>query len=204
MIPAWPITLLISAWFMFIAPLLSGPYLLADKFELKGVANQVRSVHLERRLIDAMTFMQKVSPVRAKGGGNSAPPLKNVLMGGGRSAALTASAEMRLREGEHAKTTSLCYRMPPPPPPHMHAKYRQIGRSLPCLRKTCLRQTTKSRTRSDPARPLARAVCETVKVWLSRAFGYQFMIKFLRRRIARGIEATVREADRVGESSGLF
>ncbi|CAN0538701.1 unnamed protein product, partial [Ectocarpus sp. 12 AP-2014] len=73
MIPAWPITLLISLWFMFIAPLLSGPYLLADKFELKGVANQV---------------------------------------------------------------------------------------------------------------------------WLSRAFGYQFMMKLLRRRIARGIEATVREADK--------
>ncbi|CAN0118905.1 unnamed protein product, partial [Ectocarpus sp. 4 AP-2014] len=77
MIPAWPITLVISLWFMFIAPLLSGPYLLADKFELKGVANQV---------------------------------------------------------------------------------------------------------------------------WLSRAFGYQFMMKLLRRRIARGIEATVREADRAGVS----
>lgn len=37
------------------------------------------------------------------------------------------------------------------------------------------------------------------KVWLSRAFGYQFMIKALRPRIARGIEATVREADKAGE-----
>lgn len=46
-------------WFMFIAPLLSGPYLLADKFELKGVANQVRSFHLETPSIDAMTYVQE-------------------------------------------------------------------------------------------------------------------------------------------------
>eukprot|EP00903_Cladosiphon_okamuranus_P007184 g6976.t1 len=38
------------------------------------------------------------------------------------------------------------------------------------------------------------------QVWLSRAFGYQFMIKALRPTIARGIEATVREADRAGVS----
>ncbi|CAM9584981.1 unnamed protein product, partial [Hapterophycus canaliculatus] len=75
MVPAWPFTLLISVWFMFIAPLLSGPYLLADRFKLNGVVNQV---------------------------------------------------------------------------------------------------------------------------WLSRAFGYQFMIKALRRRIAKGIESTVREADDAG------
>lgn len=42
MIPAWPVVLLISVWFMFLAPLLSGPFLLADRFELEGVANQVR------------------------------------------------------------------------------------------------------------------------------------------------------------------
>lgn len=42
MVPAWPVTLLVSVWFMFIAPLLSGPFLLVDRFELKGVANQVR------------------------------------------------------------------------------------------------------------------------------------------------------------------
>ena len=37
------------------------------------------------------------------------------------------------------------------------------------------------------------------KTWLSRALGYQFMIKALRPRIARGIEATVREADKIGK-----
>lgn len=46
MIPAWPVTLLVSLWFMFIAPLLSGPFLLVDRFELKGVANQVSTDRL--------------------------------------------------------------------------------------------------------------------------------------------------------------
>lgn len=42
MVPAWPILLLLNAWFTFVGPLLFGPYLLADEFELKGVRNQVR------------------------------------------------------------------------------------------------------------------------------------------------------------------
>eukprot|EP00752_Nemacystus_decipiens_P001331 g1321.t1 len=77
MVPAWPIILVLNVWFTFVGPLLFGPYLLADQFELKGVRNQV---------------------------------------------------------------------------------------------------------------------------WLSRAFGYQFMIKACRPRIARGIEATLREADGAGVS----
>ncbi len=37
------------------------------------------------------------------------------------------------------------------------------------------------------------------QVWLSRAFGFHYMVKAFRRRIARGIEASLREADRNGE-----
>lgn len=56
MIPAWPLTLLVSAWFMFIAPLLSGPFLLVDRFELKGVSNQVRAANgvIDRVSVRAM------------------------------------------------------------------------------------------------------------------------------------------------------
>lgn len=35
-------------------------------------------------------------------------------------------------------------------------------------------------------------------MWLSRAMGYQFMIKALRRRIACGIKDAVRKADEAG------
>lgn len=43
MVPAWPVILLLSLWFTFVGPLVSGPYLLADRFELDGVTNQVRA-----------------------------------------------------------------------------------------------------------------------------------------------------------------
>lgn len=42
MVPAWPILLLVNAWFTFVGPLILGPYVLVDQFELKGVRNQVR------------------------------------------------------------------------------------------------------------------------------------------------------------------
>lgn len=42
MVPAWPIVLLLNVWFTLVGPLLFGPYILADEFELKGVRNQVR------------------------------------------------------------------------------------------------------------------------------------------------------------------
>lgn len=37
----WPFTCLVSVWFMFISPWTSGPYMTVDRFEYKGIQNQV-------------------------------------------------------------------------------------------------------------------------------------------------------------------
>lgn len=42
MLPAWPLVVLVSVWYMFLLPRLRGPYILADSFEYMGALNQVR------------------------------------------------------------------------------------------------------------------------------------------------------------------
>lgn len=95
----------------------------------------------------------------------------------------------RVNKGERERLRSMQYdalncRDPSHPPP-LHP--------FPGLL-LCVRCTSRIMFRGPK-----RSMHPISKAWLSRAFGYQFMIKALRPRIAGGIEAAVREADNLGK-----